>query len=118
MDRLAKTEVLNFQKIANNETAFFSIALFFENMAFYKSSRSIKFRSLRMIPFFPNKVSFKSFWKSFYPQKYKKYVEKYSKKFNVEKAFSWAIIREESAYNPYALSSSNAYGLMQLLGET
>jgi len=118
LDKLAKTEILNFRKIAKNETEYFSIALFLENLTFYKSSRYVKFRNLRMMPFFPSKKSFLSFWKGFYPKKFRKYVEKYSKKFNVEPAFSWAIIREESAYNPRALSSSNAYGLMQLLYPT
>jgi len=118
LDKLAKTEILNFQKVAENETEYFAVALFLENLNFYKSSRNVKFKTLRMIPFFPSKKSFLSFWTSFYPKKFKKYVLKYSKKFNVEPAFSWGIIREESAYNPYALSSSNAYGLMQLLYPT
>jgi soluble lytic murein transglycosylase len=71
-----------------------------------------------MMPSFPSKKSFISFWSSFYPQKYKNLIYKYSKKFNVEPAFSWGILREESAYNPFALSSSKAYGLMQLLYPT
>ncbi len=118
LEKQAKTEILNFRKVAVNETEYFSIALFLENLTFYKSSRYVKFKNLRMIPFFPSKKSFLSFWQGFYPKKFRRYVEKYSKKFNVETAFSWAIIREESAYNPRALSSSNAYGLMQLLYPT
>ena len=36
----------------------------------------------------------------------------------IEPWIIWAVMRQESAFNPKAVSTSNAYGLMQLIGPT
>lgn len=59
-----------------------------------------------------------SFQKKFMPMTYQKVVMAQSEIHKVEPWMIWAIIRQESAFNPKALSSSNAYGLMQLIGPT
>ena len=45
-------------------------------------------------------------------------IKKYSKEFNVDEKTIHAIVKTESNYNPKAVSSSNAQGLMQLLPST
>lgn len=53
-----------------------------------------------------------------YPLKYSDAVEKYSVEYNVDKALLYGVIHTESGFNPNAVSSSNAQGLMQLLPDT
>lgn len=53
-----------------------------------------------------------------FPQKHKNFVEASSKEFKMSKELVWSIMRQESAFVTYAVSPSNAYGLMQLLGNT
>lgn len=45
-------------------------------------------------------------------------IKKYAKEFNVDEKTIHAIVKTESNYNPKAVSSSNAQGLMQLLPST
>ena len=46
---------------------------------------------------------------------YKDYVEEYSKKFNIEQPLIYAVIEQESSFNPKAKSWVPAFGLMQLV---
>jgi len=59
-----------------------------------------------------------SFQKKFMPTPYQKQVLQASEKMNVEPWMIWSIMRQESAFNMKALSTSNAYGLMQMIGPT
>ena len=45
-------------------------------------------------------------------------VRKYAKAYRMEESLVYAVIRTESSFNPYAVSSSNAYGLMQIIPAT
>ncbi len=47
--------------------------------------------------------------------KFKPFVEKYAKKFNISENLIYAIIQTESNFNQFAISSANAYGLMQVV---
>lgn len=47
--------------------------------------------------------------------KFKPTVEKYSKKFGISENLLYAIIQTESNFNQFAISSANAYGLMQIV---
>ncbi|WP_019556738.1 murein transglycosylase domain-containing protein [Thiomicrorhabdus arctica] len=51
-------------------------------------------------------------------EKYKSWVEDYATRFKVSEDLVFAIIEVESAFNPSAVSKSNALGLMQLKAET
>ena len=61
---------------------------------------------------------YNSFLKFAYPVKYSDLVIKYSTQYNVSKALIYAVIKNESSYNPQAKSSIGALGLMQLTPET
>jgi len=45
-------------------------------------------------------------------------VKKYAKKYNISKTLVYAIIKTESDFNQFAVSSSGAYGLMQIIPRT
>ena len=56
--------------------------------------------------------------KQYYPYKYSDYIVKYSKQNNLDPLFVAAVIKTESNFNVNALSNKNAYGLMQITGDT
>ncbi len=53
-----------------------------------------------------------------YPRWYSEFIEKYASKFGVEPSLVYAIIREESRFNTYALSRAMACGLTQIMPST
>jgi len=54
----------------------------------------------------------------FYQKEYNQYVEKYSDEYGVDENLIYSIIRNESNFNPDAVSSSDAKGLMQIMDGT
>lgn len=53
-----------------------------------------------------------------YPRKYQDLVEKYSTEYNLPQTLLYAILHTESSFNPQAVSSVGARGLMQLTEST
>ena len=53
-----------------------------------------------------------------YPRKYSEFVTKYSEEFNVPEDLIYATIRVESSFDPEAISSAGARGLMQMMPST
>lgn len=51
-------------------------------------------------------------------KRYEPTVDKYAKQYGVSKSLVFAVIKTESNFNPFAVSSAPAYGLMQLVPET
>jgi len=51
-------------------------------------------------------------------QRYIPLVAKYSNLFNISRSLIYALIKTESNFNPYAVSSAPAYGLMQIVPTT
>ncbi len=52
------------------------------------------------------------------PLQYEPLIKRYARKYGVDKALIKAVIHAESDFNPYAVSSKGAQGLMQLMPET
>lgn len=53
-----------------------------------------------------------------YPRKYEDFVTKYATQFNVPEEIVYAVIKTESNFDPDALSSAGAVGLMQIMPAT
>ena len=53
-----------------------------------------------------------------FPKNYENYIERYTSKIGLDPDFVYAIIRQESVFNPRAKSSVGASGLMQLMPAT
>jgi soluble lytic murein transglycosylase len=60
----------------------------------------------------------RAMWEVAYPRAYSLLVETQSRARSIPSALTWAIMREESDFYPDAKSSSNAFGLMQLIVPT
>lgn len=63
------------------------------------------FVKFKMVPNFTNKQA----------EKYRPMVEKYASQYKVSASLVYAVIRTESNFNPFAVSSAPAYGMMQLV---
>jgi membrane-bound lytic murein transglycosylase C len=50
--------------------------------------------------------------------KYASLVQKYSRKYEVTESLIYGVIKTESSFNPFAVSSAPAYGLMQIVPST
>ena len=56
--------------------------------------------------------------KGVYPTTYSEHVEKACQIYNVDPYLVYAVIKQESAFNPDAISNAGAKGLMQLIDAT
>jgi soluble lytic murein transglycosylase len=59
-----------------------------------------------------------AFWQLSYPRPYSTTVEATATEFGVDSLLIWAVMREESRYDPEALSHAGARGLMQVMPAT
>lgn len=57
-------------------------------------------------------------FKYLYPLYFNGEVNQYARQWNITPASIWAIIKKESAFEPYITSYANAYGLMQIIPPT
>lgn len=57
-------------------------------------------------------------WQLAYPRPYRAFVQREVKKHEVSEALVYAVMREESAFDPNAVSPADAHGLMQLIVPT
>jgi len=57
-------------------------------------------------------------WKAAYPRAFAEVVETAARQFDVEEHLVWAVMKQESAFYPRAVSTSNARGLMQVVPST
>ena len=58
------------------------------------------------------------FWDMYYPLFYKDLIDKYSRLYEVNRDFLYAFIRQESYYEPFAVSPAGAIGVMQIMPNT
>ena len=85
------------------------------------NAASALFAALKMAPGY-SQMEFSDLpaevWDFLYPQAYSKLIQEQARLNNLDPYLVMGLIRQESAYNPQALSVSNARGLMQVLPTT
>jgi len=69
------------------------------------TKKTSTFASMKMVANLPQKQA----------EKYRPMVTQFAQRYNISTSLVFAIIRTESNFNPYAVSSAPAYGLMQLV---
>ena len=69
------------------------------------TKKTSTFASIKMVANLPQKQA----------EKYRPVVTQFAQRYNISPSLVFAIIRTESNFNPYAVSSAPAYGLMQLV---
>lgn len=72
------------------------------------------FQMVGKLPLEERTAFFRSYTDLMFPLIYTKEVEKATQMFNMEKELIYALIRQESAWDPKARSPSDAFGLMQI----
>ncbi len=72
------------------------------------------FQMAGSLPLKERSAFFQSYAEILFPITYRQEVETAAQLFNIEKELIYALIRQESAYNPKARSPSDAFGLMQV----
>lgn len=88
----------------------------FKAWIYLKAGKAIKALNAVSLPLEGKPVNTQSpLWKMAYPLAYGQFVEKESRKNSMDPLLVHALIRQESRYDPNALSRSHAMGLMQLL---
>lgn len=73
-----------------------------------KGREQVHYVQIRMVNDYQNRQA----------KRYEPFVEKYARRYGISKSLVLAVIKTESAFNPYAVSSAPAYGLMQLVPAT
>ena len=63
-------------------------------------------------------TAFRAVTRAVYPQKYAETVAKYAERYDVDRFLVYAVIKCESNFNPDAVSSAGALGLMQMKPDT
>jgi len=81
----------------------------------YPLSHNIMRRKLKIFRRFPPSGGMTKHWKIAYPTPFGRMVKKASKAADVNRFFTWGVIREESSFNVGIESFANAIGLMQLI---
>ncbi len=78
------------------------------NVTTKNGTKQVHFVQIKMVSDFQNRQA----------RNYKTDVDKYAAQYDVNKSLIYAIIKTESAFNPFAVSPVPAYGLMQIVPTT
>lgn len=115
---MAARELLRPQVYGTSQAVDFQAArLFYQEKNFYQTT-------VRLRRVFPNYLELpfaalpREIWEMFYPVNYESIIVREARKYRVDPFLIMALIRQESSFNPEAVSAANAHGLMQLLPST
>lgn len=94
------------------------VAAMFDQAGAYVESTNLARRRLRSFTTRAPKADTRALWRIAYPRAFHPLIENVSKQFGIPAAFIRAVAREESGFEPTAVSPANAYGLIQLIAPT
>jgi soluble lytic murein transglycosylase len=113
LDRFAYKELLFAARFSESPATEFSMAQALAERGFLRDAQKIATKALQNLDAAPL-----SLWRLAYPKPYLEEVEKAAQEFGLDPLLLYAIIREESRYDPEAISRSYAQGLMQIIPPT
>lgn len=106
-------------KDVDKGSVYYNLAICYHKVGEYKKSCYWAEKLRQQLNFQRNNIPLsKELHSMLYPLNYYELVSKYSKAYNLDPYLVLAVIREESKYDPYAMSVANARGLMQIISRT
>ncbi|HET9957683.1 MAG TPA: lytic transglycosylase domain-containing protein [Polyangiaceae bacterium] len=115
---LAELDVLGMAKTPAGPDLLWGIARLYERAGFSKFSADLAKRHLGEVSSMWPVNDWEKAWQLAFPRPYWDLVRKHCGEARVEPGLAYAIMREESAFDPEATSIADAYGLMQLIVPT
>jgi len=94
------------------------VAAMFDQVGAFVESTNLARRRLRAFATRAPKADARAMWRIAYPRAYHPLIENVGKQFGIPAAFLRAVAREESGFEPTAVSPAHAYGLIQLIAPT
>lgn len=111
---LEATRELSASEAPTPEEAFLR-ALLLEVAHDERKAHKLAHKALKKIGGFWPDTSTSDYYRLAYPRPFRDIVEKVAKEAHIDPFLIWAVMREESAFNPEIESHANAIGLMQLI---
>jgi soluble lytic murein transglycosylase len=94
------------------------VAAMFDRAGAYVESTNLARRRLRSFTTRAPKGEARAMWRIAYPRAFYPLIETVGKQFGISASFIRAVAREESGFEPTAVSPAHAYGLIQLIAPT
>jgi soluble lytic murein transglycosylase len=113
LDRYAYRELLFAARLSESPAMELAMAQALSEGGFLGDAQSIAVKALRTLEAAPLVL-----WRLAYPKPYLQEVEEAAQEFGLDPSLLYAIMREESRYDPEAISRSYAQGLMQIIPST
>lgn len=113
LDRFAHRELLFAARFGESPAMELAMAQALSERGFTRDAQKIAAKALQTLDAAPL-----SLWGLAYPKPYGQEVEEAAQEFDLDPLLLYAIIREESRYDPEAISRSYAQGLMQIIPST
>ncbi|MCA9539332.1 MAG: lytic transglycosylase domain-containing protein, partial [Myxococcales bacterium] len=101
-----------------DDNALWASAFVLDRAGAWHLSHDILRRRLPWFRSFPPTGNLRKHWELAYPNPFGRLVDAAAKASGIEKYYLWAVMREESGFNPGIESFANAVGLMQLIVPT
>ena len=109
---------LGLLKDGPNSHVLWAVAASYARAGFPQQSHTLpKFRVFDWLTHYPV-GKWREPWEIAYPRPFEDVVEREAKKNGIPSALAYAVMREESAFDPEAVSPAKAFGLMQLIVPT
>lgn len=113
LKRLARRELLFAARFGESPAMELAMAQALSERGFLRDAQKIAVNALRTLDAAPL-----SLWRLAYPKPYFQEVEEAAQEFDLDPSLVYAVIREESRYDPEAISRAYAQGLMQIIPST
>ena len=113
LKRLAGREILFMARFSESPAMELAMAQALSERGFLRDAQSIAVKAIQTLGAAPL-----SLWRLGYPKPYDQEVEEAAQEFDLDPSLVYAVMREESRYDPEAISRAYAQGLMQIIPST